>query len=206
MPRLFDFYAPLFSLGLALQAQDAAEPAPAQATRLAQEQLMHARTQALEAGHLLAHVESAAFAVVAWLDEVLAGLPDAPGDPLQLMLFNSTTAATEFFHHLSALGPHESQVREVYWYALAMGFHGQYHFERDHDAGMLARLKALHAAQLPLAPIRPSAWGAWATGPGTPAVAPRRSREPRPWRFAVFAAAMAALALACAVMRPGMDG
>ncbi|WP_295527074.1 DotU family type IV/VI secretion system protein [uncultured Pseudacidovorax sp.] len=206
MPRLFDFYAPLFSFGLALQAQAAAAREPAQASRLAREQLMRARSQALDAGHALAQVESATFAVVAWLDEVLAQWPQGAADSLQLMLFNSTTAGTEFFHHLSALGPHDAQVREVYWYALAQGFHGQYHFERGQDAGMLARLKALHAAQLPLAPIRPSAWGAWASVPSVPGVAVPPARHARPWRFAVLAAAMAFVALACAALMPCVDG
>lgn len=205
MPRLFDFYAPLFSLGLALQAQDAAMREPGQASRLAREQLMRARMQALDAGHSLAQVESAAFAVVAWLDEVLARLPGAPADTLQLVLFNSTTAGTEFFHHLAVLRPHDAEVREVYWYALALGFHGQYHFERGQGAGVLARLKALHAAQLPLAPIRPSAWGAWASVPGPPLAAAPRAHDLQPWRIAALAAAMVALALACVVL-PFVEG
>ena len=73
--------------------------------------------------------------------------------PLQMQLFNSTDAQTEFFHHLSALKGEDTELREIYWYALALGFKRQYYFEREHGDGEIAKLIALHAAQLPLAPI-----------------------------------------------------
>ncbi|REM67806.1 type IV / vi secretion system, dotu, partial [Mycobacterium tuberculosis] len=72
---------------------------------------------------------SAAFAMVAWIDEILARHPDAATAagtvaPLQVQLFNSNNAHSEFFHHLSALGASDDAVREVYWHALSLGFKG----------------------------------------------------------------------------------
>jgi hypothetical protein len=44
--------------------------------------------------------------MVAWIDEILARHPgaEAGAAPLQVQLFNSNNAHSEFFHHLSALG------------------------------------------------------------------------------------------------------
>jgi len=165
MARLVDCFAPLFTFGLALDASagmaagSAAGPAApdlpalqAQALHL----LEHARSQALEQEHPPQEIESAAYAVVAWLDEVLARRSaDRPGEdtpPLQQQIFNSRNAHAEFFHHLSGLRPEEEQLREVYWYALAHGFTGQYYFE-DGEHGELAKLKQLHGQQLPVAPL-----------------------------------------------------
>ncbi|RYF63919.1 MAG: type IV / vi secretion system, dotu, partial [Comamonadaceae bacterium] len=72
--------------------------------------------------------------------------------PLQLQWFNSTNAATEFFHHLSGLQHEQAELREIYWYLLALGFKGQYYFENEAGAGELAKLRALHAPQLPQPP------------------------------------------------------
>lgn len=165
MARLVDCFAPLFTFGLALDAS-ARTVAGSAAGSLAhdlsaqQTQALHllerARSLALEQGHPPQEVESAAYAVVAWLDEVLARRSaNRPGDetpPLQQQVFNSRNAHAEFFHHLSGLLPEEEQLREVYWYALAHGFTGQYYFE-DGEHGELAKLKQLHGQQLPVAPL-----------------------------------------------------
>jgi type IV/VI secretion system ImpK/VasF family protein len=157
MVRLVDFYAPLISFGLELDAAIAAGGTPLsgqQAQEGANRLLQQARKAALAAGKPQRAVESASFAMVAWFDEIVARNP-AWGSgltPLQVLLFNSNNAHTEFFHHLSALQPNDDEVREVYWHALAHGFAGQYYFEQG-DAGELGKLKDLHAQQLPLAPL-----------------------------------------------------
>lgn len=166
MARLVDCFAPLFTFGLALDASadDAragggGAQCPNQCcdphTR-ALNLLDAARSRAQDEGHSLQAIESAAYAVVAWLDEVLArraGNRHAGGMPsLQEQLFNSRNAQSEFFHHLSGLLPEEEQLREVYWYALAHGFAGQYYFE-DGEHGELGKLKDLHGQQLPVAPL-----------------------------------------------------
>ena len=159
MARLLDQFSALFSYGLAIDAVDplragVAEPttradAQAQARRL----LAEARLAATAGGTPPAQVESAAFAMVAWLDEIFARQrrwTDA-APPLQAQLFNSSNAHSEFFHHLSGLQAGDDAVREVYWYALANGFTGQYYFEAG-DGGELGKLKDLHGRQLPVVP------------------------------------------------------
>lgn len=159
MARLFDCFCTLFSYGLQLDAAIAAgrvalssDAAQRQALQLLEE----ARAAARAAGTSAAHVESASFAMVAWLDEVIAHHPGwATGvTPLQVQLFNSNNAHSEFFHHLSALQSGDGEVREIYWHALILGFKGQYYFENG-DSGELGKLKDLHARQLPVAPLAP---------------------------------------------------
>ncbi len=130
-------------------------------------------------------VESASFAMVAWLDEIVARHPgwSAGATPLQVQLFNSNNAHSEFFHHLSALQADDGEVREIYWHALVHGFKGQYYFENG-DSGELGKLKELHGQQLPVPPlalgtlaaerITPQPYGA--PDPPGPRVPERRER------------------------------
>ena len=157
MARLLDCFSAFLSFGLALDASIAAgratlshDGAQQQARRL----LDAARASAAAAGTPAAQVESAVFAMVAWMDEILARHPDAATSPapLQAQLFNSNNAHSEFFHHLSALTAEDDEVREVYWHALVHGFKGQYYFE-DGDQGELGKLKDLHGRQLRLRPL-----------------------------------------------------
>ncbi|MGK6310316.1 DotU family type IV/VI secretion system protein [Variovorax sp. DT-64] len=157
MARLFDCFSTLFSFGLELDAAIVAGRAalsPEAAQRRALQLLDEARAAARERGSPQAHVESASFAVVAWLDEVIARHPTwtAGATSLQVRLFNSNNAHSEFFHHLSALQPDDGEVREIYWHALVHGFKGQYYFESD-DGGELGKLKELHGRQLPVRPL-----------------------------------------------------
>lgn len=110
-----------------------------------------ARDAARAQGRSDVQIESARFAMVAWIDEILARHPGCPAGtaPLQQALFASSNAKTEFFHHLSALRPDDDEVREVYWRAMELGFKGQYYFESGDD-GELAKLRALHGGQLAL--------------------------------------------------------
>lgn len=171
MARLLDQFSTVFLFGLRIDAAntDAANtagatekpdsPASLPASRAAAQEearrlLAAARSAAAAVGTPSAQVESAAFATVAWLDEIFARqrrwADSAP--PLQAQLFNSSNAHSEFFHHLSGLQADEDAVREVYWYALVNGFTGQYYFEGD-DGGELGKLKDLHGRQLPVAPV-----------------------------------------------------
>ena len=157
MPRLLDFFRPLFSLGLELDAAIQARRPHASVGDTQKEALgllEQARERATAAGHRADELESASFALVAWLDEILARAPDwnVRTTPLQVQLFNSNNAHSEFFHHLSALQAEDAELREVYWYALANGFTGQYYFESD-DRGELGKLRALHGQQLPVPPL-----------------------------------------------------
>lgn len=152
MTRLLDCFSSLVSFGLSVDSGPGSVPEQRErALRL----IETARDQAAAAGYPAATVESAVFAMVAWIDERLAQRSAETGEayePLQLQLFNSRNAHTEFFHHLSALQPQDDELREVYWHALALGFTGQYYFETS-DAGELGKLKALHGRQLANPPL-----------------------------------------------------
>ncbi len=164
MARLLDCFSAFISFGLALDASIAhgrATPTHDAAQQRARQLLDEARARADAAGVPAAQVESAAFAMVAWIDEILARHPGAGSGvgggatPLQVQLFASNNAHSEFFHHLSALNAKNDQddeVREVYWHALVLGFKGQYYFETG-DQGELGKLKDLHGAQLRLRPL-----------------------------------------------------
>jgi type IV/VI secretion system ImpK/VasF family protein len=157
MPRLLDFFRPLFSLGLELDVairEGRADPPLEEVQSRLLARLEQARAQAEAAGQPADRVESASFALAAWLDEILARRPgwNARMAPLQSQLFNSNNAQTEFFHHLSSLQAEDAELREVYWHALANGFRGQYYFESG-DSGELGKLKALHGQQLQTPPL-----------------------------------------------------
>ena len=157
MARLLDCFSPFIAFGLGLDASIAAGHPTlthGDAQREALRLLDIARADADVAGATATQIESAAFAMVAWLDEILARHPDAVDGaaPLQVQLFNSNNAHSEFFHHLSALGAQDHAVREVYWHALAHGFKGQYYFESG-DEGELGKLKDLHGRQLQPPPL-----------------------------------------------------
>lgn len=156
MARLLDCFSALLSFGLALDASIAGGRVGGsceEAQRRALALLGEARASAQRLGKPTEQIESALFAMVAWIDEVLSRHPgcEAAVAPLQMRLFNSSNAQTEFFHHLSALPADEQEVREVYWHVLALGFKGQYYFETDDD-GELGKLKDLHGQQLAVRP------------------------------------------------------
>ncbi|MDQ0589002.1 DotU family type IV/VI secretion system protein [Variovorax paradoxus] len=156
MVRLLDCFSAFVSFGLALDASIAtgrAAPASHGAARQQARRLLDA-ARASASGKPAAQIESAAFAMVAWIDEILARHPGAGvgAVPLQVELFNSNNAHSEFFHHLSALTAEDDELREVYWHALVHGFKGQYYFESD-DRGELGKLKELHGRQLRLRPM-----------------------------------------------------
>lgn len=156
MARLIDCFAALFPFGLALR-DDIASGRPA-TTRAAMQQearrlLEAARSDAAASGATQVQIESASFAVVAWLDEILARHPDADAgtSPLQVQLFNSSNAHSAFFHHLASLTAEDDAVREVYLQALLHGFKGQYYFEED-GSGELAKILQLHSRKLAMPP------------------------------------------------------
>ena len=78
----------------------------------------------------------ARFAIFAWIDEVILGSAwnqkeQWQGQQLQRIHFQTTDAGELFFERLNSLGPHQNNVREVYYLCLAMGFSGRYIHESD---------------------------------------------------------------------------
>lgn len=156
MARLLQHFLPVFSFGLALDekvaANQATEPATAVTAR-ARELIDRAKSAAQADGKRPEQADGASFAVVAWIDEIMARNPAylTGSIPLQVAMFNTNNAGNEFFHHLSALKQDQDEVREVYYHALLCGFVGQYYYENG-DTGELGKLKELHGRQLPVAP------------------------------------------------------
>ncbi|MDE2406827.1 MAG: DotU family type IV/VI secretion system protein [Xanthomonadaceae bacterium] len=157
MARLLQHFAPLFSFGLALDekvsSNQASEAAAAVLAR-ARELIERAKSSALADGKRPEQTDDAVFAVVAWIDEIMARNPvwlTSGTSPLQVTMFTTNNAGNEFFTHLSVLKQEQDEVREVYYHALLCGFVGQYYYENG-DTGELGKLKELHGRQLPLAP------------------------------------------------------
>jgi type VI secretion system protein ImpK len=78
----------------------------------------------------------ARFAVFAWIDEAI--LSSAwreknrwQADKLQYRYYNTSDAGEIFFKKLSSLGPHQTDVRELYYLCLALGFKGQHCHQAD---------------------------------------------------------------------------
>jgi len=154
--RLLDCFAPLFSYGLLVEDM-AGAPASTDELATVHERahalVDQARRLALAEGKLAADVEMAGFAAVAWFDEIFMRHEDRRGHarPLQMTLFQTGDAASEFFDHLAALDGDAGEVREVFAMALLLGFVGQYYYEQD-DSGELGRIKAIHCRSAVMAP------------------------------------------------------
>lgn len=157
MARLLHHFLPVFTYGLALDEKVAAGQASEAATAVtarARELVDRAKAAAQADGKRPEQVDGAAFAVVAWIDEIMARNPTwlvSGTPPLQVAMFNTNNAGNEFFQHLSALKQDQDEVREVYYHAILCGFVGQYYYENG-DTGELGKLKELHGRQLPIAP------------------------------------------------------
>lgn len=73
----------------------------------------------------------ARFAVFAWIDEAI-GKSDWEGKStwqskqLQRKYYQTANAGELFFQNLNSIGPHQNEVREVYYLCLSLGFTGQY--------------------------------------------------------------------------------
>jgi type IV/VI secretion system ImpK/VasF family protein len=157
MSRLFEHFAPAFSFGLAIDRRIASgewpgqlEDAQGQARALIEQARQHARAD----GKTPPAVDSAAFAVVAWLDELMMRYSPwrSRSSSLQLQLFNTHNASEEFFELLANLGHDDGEVREVYYHALLLGFAGQYYFDTS-EHGELGKIRDFLSRLLPVAPL-----------------------------------------------------
>ncbi len=108
---------------------------------------------ALESGYQASHYDDAKFAVVAWIDEQILSSNLAFKESwrsrlLQTHYFNSVKGGQQFFEKLNLLDQFDAfdmDVREVFFYCLAFGFHGKYYT----DAG-LTELAAIRKSNLQL--------------------------------------------------------
>lgn len=84
------------------------------------------------------HFDLALFGVCAWIDETILCSSWAEGKMiwknqlLQQEYFKTHRAGEEFYEKLDALTANDSEVAEVYYYCLALGFLGRYYHAQDH--------------------------------------------------------------------------
>ncbi len=98
----------------------------------------------------------AMFAVCAWVDERIlsSGWPHKAlwqREQLQRKYFNTTNAGEEFFEKMNSLGPHQRDVREIYFMCLCLGFAGRYCHEGDEyllEQVKMSNLKLLTGASV----------------------------------------------------------
>ena len=96
------------------------------------------------------------FAVFAWIDEAILfsnweGKTRWMGEQLQRRYYQTSDAGKLFFERLNTIGPHQIDVREVYYLCLAMGFAGQYCNEGDDyllDQLRISNLKLLTGSSM----------------------------------------------------------
>ncbi|MHB8137732.1 MAG: DotU family type IV/VI secretion system protein [Smithellaceae bacterium] len=146
--------------------------------------------------------EQARFAVCAWIDETLlnsswSGKEAWMRQQLQRIYYQTTDAGEIFFDRLNRLGPHQLEVREVYYLCLALGFTGRY-FNDDYNLEQIKtiNLKLLMGSSLGLPSLErvelfPEAYPAGDAGMPLPA-GQRRNK----WFVAVCATAPLVLFIA----------
>ncbi|WP_319525622.1 DotU family type IV/VI secretion system protein [uncultured Desulfosarcina sp.] len=113
-------------------------------------------------GFSSADYDLARFAVFAWIDETILSSPWEGktrwlGAQLQRRFYNTADAGKQFFERLNTIGPHQLDVREVYYICLAMGFTGQYCNEGDDyllEQLRLSNLKLLTGSSMGLPDLK----------------------------------------------------
>ena len=78
----------------------------------------------------------ARFALCAWVDERIldsawANKERWQREQLQRKYYGTTNAGEEFFEKMNSLGPHQRDVREIYYLCLCLGFTGRYCHQGD---------------------------------------------------------------------------
>jgi type IV/VI secretion system ImpK/VasF family protein len=156
MATLFDCFAPVFASGLRLGEEPSAR-GTAELRRELLGLINEARRRAGAEGKPAADIDRVAFAVVAWLDELIARHPESLSgwSPLQVELFHTNNAGNEFFVYLRELRPDQAEVCEVYYVALCLGFVGEYMFDAG-EGGELDKIRRQIEDRLPVPPRLPA--------------------------------------------------
>jgi type IV/VI secretion system ImpK/VasF family protein len=154
---LLDYFRGVFTYGLALDEQLKQGGLTAGSSEAIYAEIRNrieqAQGEALRGEKRKEDVEEAAFAVAAWMDELVAQYPDTweVTKALCMTMFGTRLAGNEFFDRFRRLTAQQDEVREVYFVALALGFVGQYFYEVG-DSGELGRLKEMSIRHLPSRP------------------------------------------------------
>lgn len=142
MAELVDYFSEAIALALDLDERLSISPETVAPCPEVQKQLLqalqNAQRKAEKAGKQNADIEEASFAVVAWIDELIARYATwwVGATPLQKTLFHTNNAGNEFFGHLNQLTARQDEVREVYYLCLCLGFVGQYYYETGENSDL----------------------------------------------------------------------
>jgi len=135
--RLSDCFLEIIAYTAFVARSEESAPLPYEQVRANMQRLISQSESYLEQGRF-AHEDfnAARFAVFAWVDETMLS-SQWPGrqqwmrEQLQRQYYQTADAGELFFERLNAIGPHQRDVREVYYLCLALGFSGQYCNEGD---------------------------------------------------------------------------
>lgn len=133
--HLVDCFVDVFTYVRQLTARDDDELSGSLIREQLDELFAQKAYQAIEAGYQQRHYDDAKFAVVAWVDEqiltsTLAVKESWRVELLQKHYFNTVHGGQIFFEKLIKLDQFDAfdmDVREVFFYCLAFGFHGKYY-------------------------------------------------------------------------------
>lgn len=147
--RLIDCFVESLAttLNLVGQARAGHSPVFAEVRQQLRAQLADVGSQGAHGGYSEPQIRHALFAVVAFIDEQLVstswdGQKEWARQQLQKEYFDTNNGGVEFFNRLDRLNPFnpaERDIREVYYYCLALGFSGKFYGEGAQSA--LNRIK-----------------------------------------------------------------
>jgi type VI secretion system protein ImpK len=134
----------VFGAALSFAAAPESERPSAGALRSQFVGLLEEFAKSREAESAPADVDDARFALVAWIDELVAtsgwrSAPEWERDPLQAQLYGTRAAGVDFYRRMEKLRPENAAAFEVYFYCLALGFQGEYVGREGDRAALLQR-------------------------------------------------------------------
>ncbi len=135
--RLADCFTDMMAYTIMLKKKSGMESIPFDQARAHMDRLIReSQTLSSQANVSAEDYDLSRFAVFAWIDETIMGSNwqgrgQWQGEQLQRIYFQTSDAGELFFQKLNTIGPHQNQVREVYYICLALGFTGQYHNQGD---------------------------------------------------------------------------
>lgn len=135
--RLSDCFMAIMAYTSFVVRSDTGASMPYDQVRANMQRLVAQSEGCLEQGRFTPEDFNAArFAVFAWVDETILssqweGRQQWMREQLQRQYYQTAESGELFFERLNGLGPHQRDVREVYYLCLSLGFSGQYCNEGD---------------------------------------------------------------------------
>jgi type VI secretion system protein ImpK len=130
--RISDCFMEIIAYSAFVARSDSAGQPPFEQVKATMQRLI-AQSESRLAQYQISHedYQLARFAVFAWVDETFMssqweGRHQWQREQLQRQYYQTADAGELFFERLNTLGPHQRDVREVYYLCLALGFTGQY--------------------------------------------------------------------------------